>query len=52
MKKFPIYRIIKNTYYEKCEVKSEYYTVEYQKPFLFFLETMGDIKRNCHGVGR
>lgn len=28
MNKVPLYRIIKHTYYEKCDVKKEYYTIE------------------------
>ena len=32
----PIYRIVKHTYYEKCDVNQEYYTVEKQVKFLFW----------------
>lgn len=32
----PIYRIIKNTFYEKYEVKTEYYSIQIQRKFLGF----------------
>ena len=51
MKKFPLYRIIKNTYYEKCEVKSEFYTVEYQKPFFHFWKRWVTLKETVSGWG-
>lgn len=31
MKNISIYRIIKNTYYEQCEIKRTYSTVEYEQ---------------------
>ena len=32
----PIYRIIKHTYYERCDVKRENYTVQVQGKFLMW----------------
>lgn len=32
----PIYRIIKHTYFEKCDVNREYYTIQYQYKFLWW----------------
>lgn len=36
MKNISIYRIIKNTYYEQCEIKRTYFTVEYEQKILWW----------------
>ena len=36
MKKIPIYRVIKNTYYEQCDIKRTYYSVQKQWKFLWW----------------
>ena len=32
----PIYRVVKHTYYEKCDVKREYFTIQKQVKFLIW----------------
>lgn len=36
MTKIPIYRVIKNTYYEQCDIKRTYYSVEYEQKILWW----------------
>lgn len=44
MKKFPLFRTVKHTYYERCDVKREQYTIQVKKKFLFFWERWYTIK--------
>ena len=36
IKKIPKYRVIKNTYYEQCEIKRTYYSVQHERKFLWW----------------
>jgi len=36
MKKFPIFRVVKHTYFEKCNVKREQFTIEFKKKILWW----------------
>lgn len=36
MNNIPRYRVIKNTYYEKCDVKRTYYSVQYEQKILWW----------------
>ena len=47
MKKIPKYRVIKNTYYEKCDIKSTYFTVQYQWKFLWWTFWFNLDEMNC-----
>ena len=51
MKKIPLFRIIKHTYYEKCDVEKEHYTIQVKKKFLFFWERWYTIKETVCGWG-
>ncbi len=46
----PIYRIVKHTQYEKCEVKREYFTIQKQVKFLIWV-IWKDIKETNCGMG-
>ena len=50
MKKIPIYRVIKNTYYEQCDIKRTYFSVQKERKFLWwtFWSTLKEM--NC-GMG-
>ena len=50
MKKHPIYRIIKHTYYEQCDVKREEFTIQVKKKFLWW-ERWSSIKELICGGG-
>lgn len=47
MKKTPLYRVVRNSVYENCELKVDYYTIEVQRPFLFFWKSWYPITDNC-----
>lgn len=48
MKKFPLFRVVKHTYYEKCDIKREEFTIQVQKSFLFLWKMWYTIKElNC-----
>lgn len=51
MKKYPIYRVVKHTYYERCDKKNEQYTIQVKKKFLFFWEKWFTIKERICGMG-
>jgi hypothetical protein len=46
----PIYRVVKHTQYEKCEVKREYFTIQKQVKFLIWV-IWKDIKETNCGMG-
>jgi hypothetical protein len=46
----PIYRVIKHTLYEKCDVKRNYYTVEKQIIFMGF-KWWKSLKETHYGIG-
>ena len=46
----PIYRVIKHTLYEKCDVKRNYYTVEKQIIFMGF-KWWKSLKETHYGMG-
>jgi hypothetical protein len=46
----PIYRVIKHTLYEKCDVKRNYYTVEKQISFMGF-KWWKSLKETHYGMG-
>ena len=50
MKKIPKFRVIKNTYYEQCEIKRTYYTVQYEWKFLWWTFWFSLKEMNC-GMG-
>ena len=45
----PIYRVMKHTYYEKCDIKKEQYTIQIKKRFLIFWERWYSIKEQICG---
>lgn len=48
MKKIPLYRIIRHTYCEKCDVVKEEFTIEVKKKFLW-LDIWSSIKQlDCY----
>lgn len=51
MKKFPLFRTVKHTYYERCDIKKEQYTIQVKKKFLFFWERWFTIKEMVCGWG-
>ncbi len=46
----PIYRIVKHTLYEKCDIKREYYTIQKQVKFLVWVLWRDITETNC-GMG-
>lgn len=50
MKKNPIYRVIKNTYYEQCDIKRTYYSVQKERKFLWWTFWSTLKETNC-GMG-
>lgn len=46
----PIYRVMKHTLYEKCDVKRNYYTVEKQISFMGF-KWWKSLKETHYGMG-
>lgn len=51
MKKLPLFRVIKHTYFERCDIKTEQYTIQVKKKFLFFWERWYTIKEMVCGIG-
>jgi hypothetical protein len=46
----PIYRVVKHTRYEKCDVKREYFTIQKQVKFLMWTFWRDITETNC-GMG-
>ena len=46
----PIYRVIKNTYYEQCDIKRTYYSVQKERKFLWWTFWSTLKETNC-GMG-
>lgn len=46
----PIYRVVRHTLYEKCDIKREYYTIQKQVKFLMWV-LWRDIKETNCGMG-
>lgn len=50
MKKNTSYRVIKNTYYEQCDIKRTYYSVQKERKFLWWTFWSTLKETNC-GMG-
>lgn len=50
MKKIQKYRVIKNTYYEQCDIKRTYFSVERERKFLWWTY-WSSIKEMICGMG-
>jgi hypothetical protein len=50
MKKLPIYRVLKHTYYEKCDIEREHYTIQKKGKFLWW-DKWVSIRESICGMG-